>query len=79
MSSITLTELAEIVPDLRVLATTFSRMVRQTRSRQIRLDAFSGEIDIRYSVRGTRFNPRRRWACNSLSRIWVKKRGGNMP
>jgi hypothetical protein len=79
MSSITPAELAEMVPDLRVFAATFSRRARETRSRQIRLDSLSGEIDIRYSVRGTRFNPRCRWACTSLSRIWAKKRGGSMP
>jgi hypothetical protein len=77
MSSITLAQLAEIVPDLRVLAATISqngyRFRLKTHPAEFGLTAFRAH----YSVRGTRFNPLRRWAGNSLSRIWAKKRGGS--
>ena len=77
MSSITLALLAEIEPDLRVLAVTFSQNEYRFRLKrhpaEFGLTAFHAD----YSVRGTRFNPLRRWACNSLSRIWAKKRGGS--
>jgi hypothetical protein len=74
MSSITLAQLAEIVPDLRVLAATFSHRFRlKEHPAEFGLTAFCAH----YSVRGTRFNPLRRWAFKSLSRIWAKKRGGS--
>ena len=77
MSSITLAQLAEIVPDLRVLAVTFSqneyRFRLKTHLAEFGLTAFHAH----YSVRGTRFKPLRRWAYNSLSRIWATKRGGS--
>ena len=77
MSSITLAQLAEIVPDLRVLAVTFSqneyRFRLKTHPAEFGLTAFRAH----YSARGTRFKPLRRWARNSLSRIWAKKRGGS--
>ena len=77
MSSITLAQLAEIVPDLRVLAATFSqneyRFPLKRHPAKFGLTAFRAH----YSVRGTRFNPLRRWACNSLSWTWAKKRGGS--
>jgi hypothetical protein len=74
MSSITLAQLAEIVPDFRVLAVTFSqneyRFRLKTHPAEFGLIAFRAD----YLVRGKRL-PLRRWACNSLSRIWAKKRG----
>jgi hypothetical protein len=77
MSSITLVQLAEIVPDLRVLAITFSqneyRFRLKTHPAEFGLTAFRAH----YSVRGRRFNALRRWAGNSLSQIWAKKRGGS--
>ena len=77
MASITLAQLAEIVPDLRVLAVTLSQ--NEYRFRLKRHPAEFGLTTFRahYSVLGTRFNPLRRWACNNLSRIWAKKRGGS--
>jgi hypothetical protein len=74
---ITLSQVAEIVPDLRVLAVTFSqneyRFRLKTHPAEFGLIAFRAHS----SVRGPRFNPLRRWASNSLSRIWAKKRGGS--
>ena len=78
MSYITLAQLAEIVPDLRVLTVTFSQ-----NEYRFRLKAHPAEFGLTTfrahdSVHGsTRFNPLRRWASNSLSRIWAKKRGGS--
>jgi hypothetical protein len=73
MSSITLAQLAEIVPDLRVLAVAFSQNEYRFRLKkhpaEFGLTAFRAS-----SMRGRRF-PLRRWAYNSLSRIWAKKRG----
>ena len=77
MTSITLAQLAEIVPDFRVLAVTFSqneyRFRLKTHPAEFGLIAFRAD----YSVRGARFNPLRRWSRNSLARIWAKKRGGS--
>jgi hypothetical protein len=77
MSSITLAQLAEIVPDLRVLAVTFCqnehRLRLETHPAEFGLPAFRAH----YSAHGTRFKPLRRWARNSLARIWAKKRGGS--
>jgi hypothetical protein len=77
MSSITLALLAEIEPDLRVLAVTFSQ--NEYRFRLKKHPAEFGLIasGTHHSVRGTRFDPLRRWACNSLPRIWAKKRGSS--
>ena len=77
MSYITVAQLAEIVPDLRVLAVTFSQ-----NEYRFRLKVHPAEFGLttfraHYSVRGTRFNPVCRWAYNSLSRIWAKKRGSS--
>jgi hypothetical protein len=77
MSFITLAQLAEIVPDLRVLAVTFSQNGYRFRLKghpaEFGLTAFRAH----YSARGARFNLLHRWAGNSLSRIWAKKRGGS--
>jgi hypothetical protein len=77
MSSITLAQLAEVVPDLRVMAVTFFqneyRFRLKSEPAEFGLTAFHAD----YSVRGTRFNPVCRWAYNSLSRIWAKKRGSS--
>ena len=61
MSSITLAQLAEIVPDLRVLAVTFSQ--NEYRFRLKKHPAEFGLIAFRAhsSVRGP-LNPLRRWA-----------------
>ena len=77
MSSITLAQLAEIVPDLRVLAATVSQ--NEYRFRLKRHPAEFGLTAFRahYSAHETRFNPLRSWARNSLARIWAKKRGGS--
>jgi hypothetical protein len=77
MSYITLAQLAEVVPDLRVMAVTFSQNEYRFRlkSQPAEFDLTALQVD--YSVRGTRFNPVYRWACNSLSRIWAKKRGSS--
>ena len=68
MSSITVAQLAEIVPDLRVLAVTFCQNEHRFRLKrhpaEFGLTAFHAD----YSVRGTRFSLRCRCACNSLSR-----------
>jgi hypothetical protein len=77
MSSITLAQLAEIVPDLRVLAATVSQNGYRFRPKEHPAEFGLTAFCAHYSVRGTRFNPLRRWACNRLSRIWAKKRGGS--
>jgi hypothetical protein len=77
MSSITLAELAEIVPDLRVLAATFSQNGYRFRLKRHPAEFGLTAFRAHYLVRGTRFNPLRRWAFNSLSRIWAKKRSGS--
>jgi hypothetical protein len=77
MSSITLSQLAEIVPDLRVLAVTFSQNEYRFRLKKHPAEFGLTAFRAHSSVRGPRFNPLRRWASNSLSRIWAKKRGGS--
>ena len=77
MSSITLAQLAEIVPDLRVLAVTFSQNEHRFRLKRHPAEFGLIAIGAHKSVRGTRFDPLRRWACNSLLRIWAKKRGSS--
>jgi len=61
------------VSDLRVLAVTFSQ--NEHRFRLKRHPAEFGLIAFR--AHGTRFNPLRRCARNSLARVWAKKRGGS--
>jgi hypothetical protein len=73
MSSITLAQLAEIVPDLRVLAVTFSQ--NEHRFRLKKHPAEFGVTAFRASMRGRRFTLRG-WAGDSVSRRWAKKRGG---
>jgi hypothetical protein len=80
MSSITLAQLAEVVPDLRVMAVTFSQNEYRFRLKSLPAEFDLTALHVDYSVRGTRFNPVYRWACNacnSLSRIWAKKRGSS--
>ena len=77
MSYITLAQLAEIVPDLRVMAVTFSQNEYRFRLKCQPAEFGLTALRAHYSVRGTRFNPVHRWACNSLSRIWAKKRGSS--
>jgi hypothetical protein len=77
MSSITLAQLAEIVPDLRVLAVTFSQNGDRFRLKRHPAEFGLTAFRAHYSVRGARFNLLHRWAGNSLSRIWAKKRGGS--
>ena len=77
MSSITLAQLAEIVPDLRVLAVTFSQNGYRFRLKRHPAEFGLTAFRAHYSAHGTRFNPLRRWARNSLARIWAKKRGGS--
>ena len=77
MSSITLTQLAEIVPDLRVLAATLSQNGYRFRLKEHPAEFGLTAFRAQYSVRGTRFNPLRRWAYNSLSWIWAKKRSSS--
>jgi hypothetical protein len=77
MSPITLSQLAEIVPDLRVLAVTFSQNEYRFRLKKQPAEFGLTAFRAHSSVRGPRFNPLRRWASNSLSRIWAKKRGGS--
>jgi hypothetical protein len=74
MSSVILAQLAEIVPDLRVLAVTASQKEYGFRLKKHPAEFGLIAFRVHYSVRGKRF-PLRRWACNSLSRIWAKKRG----
>jgi hypothetical protein len=75
MSFITLAQLAEIVPDLRILALTVSqneyRFFLKKHPSEFGLIA----IGAHHSVRGIRFDPLPRWTCSSLPRIWSKKRG----
>jgi hypothetical protein len=74
MSSVILAQLAEIVPDLRVLAVTASQKEYGFRLKKQPAEFGLIAFRVHYSVRGKRF-PLRRWACNSTSRIWAKKRG----
>jgi hypothetical protein len=77
MSSITLAQLAEIVPDLRVLAVTFSQNEHRFRLKRHPAEFGLTAFRAHYSTHGTRFNPLRRWARNGLALIWAKKRGGS--
>jgi len=70
MSSITLSQLAEIVPDLRVLAVTFSQNEYRFRLKKHPAEFGLTAFRAHSPVRGPRFNPLRRWASNNLSRIW---------